>query len=196
MAFTVNIYQENVLKVLGVYGTWHQQRSTAWNVEQNTMFAILCSTDVAAFSSSFVGTLEQLLATGVTEASTGNGYIQGGKQMPNFTLTSFQGTVYTNSFASGYGNGVKYTPAVTPVGSSSQYRPVRWFPSAGQTLSAKSMILCIRSPVSTATPFYGGYGSAYPMVMIDFGGTKSVTGPSSTGFDINWNANGAINWTR
>lgn len=114
--------------------------------------------------------------------------------MANYVQTFSSGGSYviTYPFYDNYGNGIYYTPVRTDI----SYKTVVWFPGAGQTLSAKSMILCIRSPVSTATPFYGGYGSAYPMAMIDFGGTKSVTGPTFAGFDINWNANGAINWTR
>jgi hypothetical protein len=187
MAFAVNIYQEQAVKYLGAYGIEHQSLSTTWKLKDASMFAILCSTDDGAYSSSFTGTVEELLAAGVTELTTGNGYFQGGKPMPR---TSIRGP-----FTSNYGNGMKYLPVVTYIVSTVPYvtqelRPVQWLASGG-SISAKSMILCIESPVSAAATIYG---RSYPLAMIDFDGTKTAT--NGNVFDINWNANGAINWTR
>lgn len=198
MAVTVNIYQENALRYLGTYGIAHQDRSTTWKIKDASMFALLCSTDLAQYSDSFAGTVQSLLTTGVTELTTGNGYYVGGRPAPiNANLGSYPGggNYSAASFLSGYSNGIKFLPELTRITSFSsfvtnEYDSLSWFASGG-SISAKSLLLCIESPASPAATIYG---RSYPLAMIDFGGTKTAT--NGNVFDINWNANGAINWTR
>ena len=198
MAITVNVYQEPTLRYMGTYGVAHQDRSTAWKTKNASMFALLCSTDVAQYSSSFAGTVETLLTTGVTELTTGNGYFVGGIPAPIIAnLGSFPGGVnYSNAIlVGGYSNGIKYSPEITLVLSfspsvTSEYDFLRW-KATGGSIAAKSLLLCFESPISSAATIYG---RSYPLAMIDFGATRTATDGNI--FELDWNANGAINWTR
>jgi hypothetical protein len=193
MPVTANIYQENAVRYLGTYGVAHQGYSTTWRVKDASMFAILCSTDVAAYSSSFAGTVQELLAGAVDELATANGYFVGGIAAPLSVTIMPLTTPIGLSFLFSYGNGLKYFPNAdysVPLATLT-YKSIQWGASGG-SLSAKSLILCIESPISTAATLYE---RSYPLVMIDFGGTR--TAAAGTAFDpVTWNANGAISWTR
>jgi hypothetical protein len=188
MAVTVNIYQESAVRYLGTYGAIHQSKSTVWKTKAIQMFIVLCSTDAAQFNSAFSGTLEQLLATGVQELPTGNGYFKLSTFSDDFSgggfLRVYQpvNSINVSTFSS-YGNGYKFLPSTVEWSG-------RWRAQPG-AISAKSALLCIQLPDSSATSFYA---QSYPLAMIDFDGTR--TAAAGTDFYINWNANGAFNVTR
>ena len=193
MAITSNIYQENVLRQLAVYGIIHQKQSTAWQYKEASMFILLCSTDLTQYSSSFAGTVAQLLASGVAELTSGNGYIAGGKPAPWFLNLPIPG--YTD-YLRGTSNNAWWWPGTfytvpsspgAPPPSPVPYYSVQWMPSA--SFSFKSALLCFESPISAAATTNE---RSYPLVMWDFGGTVS-----GSGFAISWNStSGTISWTR
>ena len=199
MAITTHVYEELAVRCVGTYGVAHQRISTVWQLKEASMFMILCSTDSALFDSNFTGTVDQLIASGVQEVSTGQSYIQQGKPIP--TLPAGYGPVpptLANYFlSSGYigtfGNGLKYRPFVTPpqsqrVGvSKSGFMP---FWRSG--FSANSAIVAMELPDSTASTLYS---RSHPLVMIDFGGSRTADDATSE-FTVNWNSNGLVNWTR
>ena len=205
MAVTVNIYEENTIRQLATYGLVHQDYSTVWKNKYAGVFVMLCTTDAAAYSSSFVGTVEQLLATGVQEL-TGGGYSY--KSAPNLntdTLNNYAGYGYESSpfgrsayIATVPTTGAKFVPQWTKqesfnygASSSGTLQPaVRWFFSA--PVSFKSALVCLESPVKT--PGATIYQRSYPLTIIDFGTTISK-GQNST-FHIIWNESGLISWTR
>jgi hypothetical protein len=190
MAFTSNIYEENALRQLGAYGIVHQKFSTTWQYKDASMFVLLCSTDLAEYNSSFAGTVAELLAGGVTELATGNGYFVGGQPAPWFVNLGAAGIrLYLRGFASSawYAPRDTFTP---PYGGSFTYDSIQWR-AAGGNISAASALLCFESPISTAATINE---RSYPLVMWDFDGTE--TAADGAFFTIDWNASGAISWTR
>ena len=175
MPVTVNIYEESAVRYLGTYGAVHQSISTAWSVKQATMRLILCSTDVAQFNSSFAGTVEQLLSSGVQEIPTGYGYFQQG-----FALKQFQAA----SFFLVFGNGYKFNP-VNEGG-------ISGWAAIGGSISAKSALLFMELPNSSASTLYG---RSYPLAMIDFDGTRTATAGNNLIIEAPTNG-GLFNWTR
>jgi hypothetical protein len=192
MAFTSNIYEENTLRQLAQYGIIHQGFTTTWKSKNASMYVLLCSTDLTEYSSSFVGTVAELLASGVTELATGNGYFAGGQPAPWFVnLGTFTGI---GLYLRGFATSAWYAPRATVVnpstGSSVNWDSIRWG-AVGGSISALSALLCFESPISTAATINE---RSYPLVMWDFGGVKTASTGSS--FTINWNASGAISWAR
>jgi|688.fasta_scaffold541547_2 hypothetical protein len=188
MAVTVNVYQENALRNLGTYGIRHQDYSTVWKFKTASMFVLLCGTDNAAYVPSFAGTVQELLASGVQELTTANGYVQGGLPAPWAINDPFYGFVaFLRSSASG--NSAFYLPR-TLIGATRPYSAIKWTVTSN-SISAKSALLCFESPVSSASTIYS---RSYPLAMIDFGGTR--TSAVGTPFEINWSETGAITWTR
>lgn len=186
MAVTVNIYQEPAVRYLGTYGAIHQGISTVWRTKAIQMFIVLCNTDLAQFNSAFSGTLEQLLASGVQELPSGNGYFKQDTygQIQYGFLRVYQPVANVNvSTFSSYENGFKFLPLTVEWSG-------RWRAQPG-AISAKSALLCIQLPDSSAPALYA---QSYPLAMIDFDGTR--TAAAGTDFYINWNANGAFNVTR
>lgn len=207
MAITTNIYEENTLRQLGTYGFAHQGYSTIWKLKQASIFAVLCTTDLALYSSSFVGTIDQLLATGVTELSGqgGNVRILDGTtySVPfalwdvSFTgLTSITGVTFPgrdNYVATYDTSGVKLIPQITWAyyGATQPMRKeMGW--SFTSAVSFKSALLCIQLPVKTPGATF--YQRSYPLAMIDFGAT--ITSAAGSSFFITWDEDGMINWTR
>jgi hypothetical protein len=78
MAYTIHVYEELAVTRIGTHGILQQGKSTAYS-PTSPYFVLLCATDVAAFSSSFVGTVADLIATSVDELASANGYVVGGK---------------------------------------------------------------------------------------------------------------------
>lgn len=209
MAVTTHVYEELAVRCIGTYGIAHQRISSIWQLKEASMFMILCSTDSALFDSSFAGTVEQLIASGVQELSTGQGsasnffggYIQQGKPIPILDLNGSVPPTNANYFltTSGYlgtfGNGLKYRPFVTPSVpqpvslSKNGYMP---FWSIRSSFSAKSAIVAMELPDSTASTLYS---RSHPLVMIDFGGSRTAD-QATLEFTVNWNSNGLMNWTR
>ncbi len=206
MAITTNLYEENILRQLATYGFAHQGYSTIWKVKKASIFAVLCTTDSTLYNSSFVGTVDQLLATGVTELSNQGGYINnldGVTYSVPFALTSVGFTGLTgiggvtfpgrDSFVASYGvNGIKFVPqiiwayygVIQPM-----LKTVQW--SFTRSISFKSALLCIQLPVKTPGATF--YQRSYPLAMIDFGATIA-RGLGDT-FSIVWDEDGMINWT-
>ena len=204
MAFTSNIYQENTLRQLAQYGIVHQGFTTTWRYKEASMYVLLCSTDLTEYSSSFAGTVAELLASGVTELATGNGYVAGGQPAPWFIRLAVSGVGYylrgdaTSAWYAPRGtytfppwSGVGYwSPLLPPMGGSVTIDSIQWS-AVGGSISAASALLCFESPISTAATINE---RSYPLVMWDFGGTK--TAGAGSFFTINWNASGTITWTR
>lgn len=212
MAVTVNVYEESAIRTIASYGFMHQPVSTIWSNGPDKMFVVLCSTDVAEFDSAFTGTVEELMAAGVSEIATGNGYFQQGEKvfLSRFSSASYQywasfirrdysQTVWSGIFP--FGNGYKCWPNTT-FAERFQHGKIRYndWPAWRSTggISAKSALLCMELPNSSASTLYG---RSRPLAMIDFGGTRT----GSVDYDvanqawvkmITWNTNGAINWTR
>jgi hypothetical protein len=205
MAITVNIYEENTIRQLAAYGLVHQDYSTVWKNKYAGIFVMLCTTDVAAYSSSFVGTVEQLLATGVQElAGGGYSYIPA----PNKNSGVFY--ISNNDYYSGVSGrseyivtvpttGAKFVPQWTRyerygnvfIAESFTLQPaVRWYFSS--TVSFKSALVCLELPVKT--PGATIYQRSYPLAMIDFGAT--ISRAQGSGFHIVWSESGLIAWTR
>lgn len=138
------------------------------------MRIILCSTDVAQFNSNFTGTVEQLLSSGVQEISTGYGYFQQG-----FALKQFQAA----SFFLVSGNGYKFVPV--------KEGGVSGWTAIGGSISAKSALLFMELPDSSASTLYG---RSYPLAMIDFDGTRTAT--AGNNLIIGASTSGLFNWTR
>lgn len=208
MAVTTHVYEELAVRCIGTYGIAHQRISTIWQLKEASMFMILCSTDSALFDSSFTGTVEQLIASGVQEISSGQGsssnsfggYIQQGKPIPILPLNGSVPPTLANYFvSSGYvgtfGNGLKYRPFLTPsvpqsVGLSKNGFTPFWY--IRSSFSAKSAIVAMELPDSTASTLYS---RSHPLVMIDFGGSRTAD-EATLEFTVNWNSNGLMNWTR
>ena len=110
MAFTSNIYEENTLRQLAQYGIIHQGFTTTWKSKNACMYVLLCSTDMTEYSSSFVGTVAELLASGVTELATGNGYFAGGQPAPWFVNLNAAGIRY---YLRGFATSAWYAPRDT-----------------------------------------------------------------------------------
>lgn len=186
MAVTVNIYQQNALRNLGTYGIIHQDYSTVWKYKLASMFVLLCSTDDAAYVSSFAGTVQELLSSGVQELTTLNGYFQGGLPAPWTINDPYYGSV---DFLRGSTNSAFYLPR-TLVGATRPYSAIKWTVTSN-SISAKSALLCFESPVSSGSTIYD---RSFPLAMIDFGGTRTST--VGTPFEISWSETGAITWAR
>ena len=207
MAITTNIYEENTLRQLGAYGYAHQGYSTIWKLKQASIFAVLCTTDLALYNSSFVGTVDQLLATGVTELSGQGGMVRildGTTYSVPFALwdisftglTSNTGVTFPgrSNYVAAYGaNGVKLIPQITWAlygGIQPMKKEIGW--SFTSAVSFKSALLCIQLPVKTPGATF--YQRSYPLAMIDFGAT--IASASGSSFFITWDEDGMINWTR
>ena len=78
MAYTIHVYEELAVTRIGTHGILQQGKSMAY-VPTSPYFVLLCSTDVAEFDALFVGNVTEVLATGIVEISTANGYVVGGK---------------------------------------------------------------------------------------------------------------------
>jgi subtilase family serine protease len=207
MAITTNIYEENTLRQLATYGFAHQGYSTIWKLKSASIFAVLCTTDSALYSSSFVGTVEQLLATGVTELSSQGGHIytlDGTTYSVPFALrdvsltglTSITGVTFPgrDNYVAAVGTtGYKFIPQITWAyfgATQPMKKEIGWgFTSA---VSFKSALLCIQLPVKTPGATF--YQRSYPLAMIDFGAT--IARAASSSFFITWDEDGMINWTR
>jgi len=185
MAVTVNIYQQSAIRYLATYGMDQQDAKTFWFQKPETVFALLCSTDVAQFDSSYTGRVDQLLGSGVTELSTGNGYAKGGQYVQNF---------YTYRELQVVGNRVQefyFTVSSIIRGNKLlELQPAsRRFPGGGGTvncfswvstgtLSAKSLLLCLQTPLDAANSSQPIYSASYPLAMVDFGGTVTAASGS------------------
>jgi hypothetical protein len=177
MAVTVNIYQQSAIRYLATYGMDQQDAKTFWFKKLGTVFALLCSTDVAQFDSSYTGRVDQLLGSGVTELPTANGYTKGGQYVQNL-YTYYNGPgPFDFSQESSLIRGSKLLelrPASQRFpGSGDTINCFRWVPSG--TLSAKSLLLCLQTPLNAANSSEPIYSASYPLAMVDFGGTVTGT---------------------
>ena len=193
MPTTINVYSEIAVIYLAKYGAF----GNAKPAYEHAIYAILCSTDIVQFNSSFTGRVDQLLSSGVVELPTANGYNKYGQQLRHYytgiqqqrfnPLVSSTGTILTNitleSFkiisASGFWRGLfipstRQFPLQTPsdINYSAYSQPIQsltWQATSGP-LNVKSLLLCYR----TSAPPAGAdviYSSSYPLAMVDFGGT-------------------------
>ena len=201
MAVTVNIYQQSAIRYLATYGMDQQDAKTFWFKKLGTVFALLCSTDVAQFDSSYTGRVDQLLGSGVTELPTANGYSKGGQYVQNI----YQ---YYESIIIGTQAYFNYSTASSIIRGSKllELQPAsRTFPGPDNTvncfnwvstgtLSAKSLLLCLQTPLDAASSSEPIYSASYPLAMVDFGGTVTAASGSPLGVPYPIVAT-AIRWT-
>ena len=195
MAISINVYARQAVTYLSTYGLAVQRG----HGREHSLFCILCSTDITQYTSSFEGRVDQLIASGVVELPTANGYLKGGDYLRNY-YTGIQYVRYGNSsfdflirpepytvssfnVTSLGGLTARFTPSTrqfplfTPQPSNveSVIHPAQsltWTATTGP-LSAKSLLLCYRTPLPSASSEHT-YGASYPFAMIDFGGTVTA----------------------
>lgn len=196
MPISINVYARQAVTYLSTYGLAVQRN----HGREHSLFGILCSTDIAQYSSSFEGRVDQLIAFGVAELPTANGYIKGGDYLRNY----YTGIQYVQYPTSNFGSFVslpeqytvesfnvtslgglrgRFTPSTRqyplftpqPGGVTSVIHPAQSFTWTATTgpLSAKSLLLCYHSPLPSASSELI-YGASYPLAMIDFGGTVAA----------------------
>jgi hypothetical protein len=195
MPISINVYARQAVTYLSAYGLQVQRG----HGREHCLFGILCSTDIAQYTSSFEGRVDQLLASGVAELPTGNGYfkygdylrnyytgvqyVQYGNLSSNFLIRPEPYTVSSFNVTSLGGLTARFTPSTRqfplftppPAFGNSVIHPVQsltWTATTGP-LSAKSLLLCYRTPLPSASSELT-YGASYPLAMIDFGGTVTA----------------------
>ena len=176
MTVTINIYQQAALQQLASYG--FNRPAAAPTPKEGPIFALLCSTDISQFSATYSGRLNTLLDTAIVELPTENGYKKGGQPIPCVSTAPNGNTIIT------LGRGSKslyfrpasrlfpITYATSPV--TLTYSDCFKWTAVGGTLSAKSLLLCLQTPLSPTISSDPVYSASYPLAMIDFGGTVSV----------------------
>ncbi len=78
MPYTVHVYEELAVTMIATYGLRQQGKARVYS-PVSPYFVLLCSTDVTEFDALFTGTVASVLASGITELPTANGYVVGGK---------------------------------------------------------------------------------------------------------------------
>lgn len=192
MPISINVYARQSVTYLSTYGLAVQRG----HGREHSLFGILCSTDIAQYSGNFEGRVDELIASGVAELPTANGYLKGGDYLRNY-YTGIQYVIYAGGFVvipeqyvvssfnvtSLGGLRARFTPStrqfplLTPQPSnvSSVIHPAKSFSWTATTgsLAAKSLLLCYRTPLPSASIDLT-YGASYPLAMIDFGGTVTA----------------------
>lgn len=188
MAITVNIYTENTVRYLSIYGGNHQSASSAWVLKESSFLLVPCTTTSSQFNSAFTGTLASLLSSGVLEVLESTGYAKGGITLPS------RNSVFVGPGPLNYQYRENFSPnntglSFTARNSSDQSTSVIIGPG---TYSFSSFVIALTLPTFASGNVNELYSSSYPLALYDMGG--SVT--KSTGvLPVNWNGNASVRWT-